>query len=222
MRRIFDFVDRLTDRIGYWHGTYILLASSSIMGVISGWLSTSVEWISQFGVFGWWVAALLGALVTALFCLAIATVRYAWIHASSRREWAERVDDFNPLDKDFKNKRIKIQDLMHPISKRISGKRFYDCELIGPANVFLHKDIDLFKNGFFECSFVVLWPDADGRLGTTNAVILDNIEFHGGAIWGATILVPPSLVGDLKESGANFVTLTGDQELDNRWQPSSE
>lgn len=192
------------------------------MGMITGWLSSGIDLINQFGFFGWWISGLCGALLTALVLSALAWARYAWVHARTRQRWEERVDGFNPLDRDFKSKRLLVSDLMHPLSRRIEGKRLYDCELIGPANIFLFRDISFHGTSFVDCVVIVLWPERDGNLHTGNAVIMEKSEMHGGAVWGATLLIPPQLVPTFKAMGANFATLTGDQEIDSRWNLGNE
>jgi uncharacterized membrane protein YeaQ/YmgE (transglycosylase-associated protein family) len=207
--RIHRFLDRLESRLALWS----VIGGSSVVGVITGWLSRGVELIDQFGWFGWWVAGLLGALVTALFLLSLAWMHYAWVHARTRQKWSEQVDDFNPLDDDFRTKRMKIYDLMHPLSKRITGKRLYDCELIGPANVFLFQDSRFYRVGFMDCTVVVLWPDATGRLFPGNSVVVERTEMHGGSIWGATLLIPPHSLVPFLRWGRNSRRLPEIQRL---------
>lgn len=215
MQKIFRFIDRLTDRIAYWHGTYWILASSSAMGVITGWLSTGVTWISQFGFFGWWLAGLLGALVTAMFLMIIAWVRYAWVHASAKNKWANQVDDFNPLDKEFQRRRLKIADLAEPITNSIRGKRFIDCDMVGPANIFLWNNINI--NGFelVDCTVVVLCPDKNGGLHPGNAVRFSSIEMYNCRLFGVTVMIPPQLVHVFQDTGVTFASFTGRPEIDN-------
>lgn len=216
--RINRFLDRIESRIALWG----VLGGSSVVGLITGLLSRGVDLINQFGLFGWWVAGLCGALLAALFFLALMWGRYAWVSVRTRQRWEERVSDFNPLEKDFQNKRMRVYDLMHPLSKKITGKRLYDCELIGPANIFLLRDISLFKTDFVDCVVVVLWPEDDGQIRPGNSVVVENTEMHGGAIWGCTLLITPQLVPTFKEMGAKFTTLTGDSDIDSQWRQGSE
>jgi hypothetical protein len=154
------------------------------------------------------------SLLTGLFMLSLAWMRYAWVHARARQKWADQTDDFNPLERDFRNKRMRLFDLMHPLTKRIDNKRIYDCELLGPANLFLYRNFKMDGITFFDCTAVVLWPEADGRVHTGDAVILENGEMHGGAIFNTTILIPPHMVKDFKGTGIPFATLTGDPDID--------
>jgi len=93
--KIHRLLDRLESRIALWG----IIGGSSVVGLITGWVSRGIEVIDQFGLFGWWVVGLLGALIAALFFLALAWMHYAWVHARSRRSWEKEVHNFNPLER---------------------------------------------------------------------------------------------------------------------------
>jgi hypothetical protein len=216
-----DRINRLLDRIESRIALWTVLGGGSAVGLITGWLSSGVDLINQFGWFGWWVAALCGAFIAALIVLALVWVRYAWVYATTRRKWQEQVDTFNPLDRDFRAMRMRAHDLMHPITKTISGKRLYDCELIGPVNLFFYRDLLFNGVSFSDCNVVALWPDETGSLFPGNSTIVEKTEMHGGSIFGATIMIPPQMVAEMKAMGAVFSTLTGDPEIDARWRPET-
>jgi hypothetical protein len=58
-------IQKLFDRVERRITLVVTLGGSGVMGVITGWLSTGVDWINQFGWFGWWLAFMVGALLTA-------------------------------------------------------------------------------------------------------------------------------------------------------------
>jgi hypothetical protein len=214
MRKPFGIIDRFVDRIGYWYGAYGMFAGGSVMGLTAGWIASYSTWMEKFGAIGWFMTGLMAFLLFSLAALCIASVRHRWIAASAARRWSEKVDTFNPLDRDFQRKRLKFHDLASPMGRRITGKRIRDCELIGPANVFIYRDIELQSNNFVDCIFVVLWPDAKGMLLTGDAVILEATKIDDSVIFGATIMIPPQLVPTFREMGVTFATLSGDQEHD--------
>ena len=83
LRTMFKHLDKLVDRVGYWYGTIALIAGTSAMGVITGWISTGVDGINQYGWFGWWIASLTGASLTALVLGCASWARYSWLHSQA-------------------------------------------------------------------------------------------------------------------------------------------
>lgn len=124
-------------------------------------------------------------------------------------KWQERVDTTNPLSPEFHTKRIGWLDIAHPISRRIENKRFIDCEILGPANIVLVRDVQLDSVTFIDCDFVVVKPKAF----VSNVVALENVKVIGGSIWRTTILLPAEAVPMVKPF-AKFITKTGDAEID--------
>lgn len=210
--RIQKFIDRAESRLSLW----LAIGGSSVMGLFTGWLSSGVAWINQFGWFGWWLSGLLGALLTATLLMALSWARYAWVRAGVQQKWAQNVDAFNPLDVEHRSKRIRILELMHPITKHIENKRLYDCELIGPANIFMYQHCMFNRIEFYDCVAVAIQADNSGRIFPGEAVVLKNLEIHGGTIFGATLYVPPQFVQMIADIGVPFITFTGVKKIDDR------
>ena len=81
--------------------------------------------------------------------------------------------------------------MAHPLTKKVEGKRLYDCELIGPANIFAYRDTLLNNITFFDCTFIVLWPDKIGKVYPGNAILFDKVEMHGGTIYNGLCCTNP-------------------------------
>jgi len=177
------------------------------MGVITGWLSGGVEWISQFGWFGWWISFLIGTLLSALCLAALAWMWSLWSNTRARRKWSQQTDQINPLDPEFTRRRIKLIDLANPLSRRIVRKKFIDCELMGPANLVVIGASSFNAVAFQNCDIVVLRED--GQI--ANVIGLEQVDVLGGSIWQCTLFIRPALVPAFKEMGGNFITATGDE-----------
>ena len=208
LEKLQKLLDRAESRISLWailNGSGVLTAAG-----VTGWLSSAVEWISAYGAFGWWCAALAGALAAALVLLAVAWGRYAWIRGRTLHKWKNIVDNFNPMEDEFNKQRIRLADIANPFTMRISGKRFVNCDLIGPANIIIMSHNNLFHIGFIDCDIIV------GRHGAIfkNAIGLENCTLVGGRIYGATIIIPNNLVHKFHNFGGIFGTLTGFPEFD--------
>lgn len=111
---------------------------------------------------------------------------------------------------------------MHPVTRRISGKRFINCELVGPANlILLASRSDAFTisgAGFLDCDIVVLKDEVR----VFNAIGFEDCTILGGAIMNCTICVFKPVVPIFSALNANFISLTGDQEIDSRLPLSTE
>lgn len=190
-------------------------------GAVMLYLATITEWLRALGPAGIGGVAILTMLLT---WLAIAGGQLLRSKARVRREeafalqkWKDQVDTINPLAATFNNQRIKISDLAHPVSNSISGKRFTDCELIGPSNLVFLGSGEVIGVTFSNCDIVVL---KSGKINLHNAIRFDNNRLYGGHIWNCTLIIPPSMMQIIKDMGASAITLTGDQELDSP-KPSS-
>lgn len=182
----------------------------SLSGWISHWAATQTIWIAQRGPYAIWLATLSGAILAALLILASAWARYAYMKGSAIQHWRERVDSINPLDREFNKRRINISDLASPIDRRVISKRFIECELMGPANiVFLGsmlKDI-----GFINCDTCVV---PFSNIAVKNVLAFQSVEILGGRIANCTVFIPPAMVAEFAAMGAQFITFTGDESID--------
>lgn len=214
-KNLFNRLDKNIDRFGYWIGAYALFAGSTVMGVMAGWIASYSVWMEQFGAIGWLITGLIAFLISALGALLIAQVRLQWITASATRHWQDKVDYINPLDKEFNKVRLRLDDIAHPMYRRIANKKIYGCEIIGPASVFLHKNVIIAHNSVHGCSVVVLRQHNNGNVYPGGAFILEDVSIIHSDIDRITFFVTPDMVDVLKDAGLTFSTLTGDQYLDN-------
>lgn len=214
---MWDKAQALLDRAESRLSLIIMIAGTGIFGGITGYLSTGVDFIYQrLGIFGFWIFAMLGALTfLAIYALyGFGRERMAVAHAT--RYWKESTQHINPLDSEFNKKRINIHDLAHPATNKIKSKRLIDCELFGPANIFLSHGCHLNGIVFSECDFVVTKQD----LKMINAIILEDVSLIGGSIYRSVIIIHPSILG-LLESNLKpyYISSTGIPDIDQRQPP---
>ena len=129
-------------RISFWvlnqAGLVATLSGCSIIAVlaaVSGYLAKHTAWIASHGPIAWWGVTLAAACVGLLLIIGVAHLRYKWVMASAVNKWKENVHNINPLDEEFKQKRIAVSDLVAPFTSVIEGKTFIECEIIGPAAI---------------------------------------------------------------------------------------
>ena len=139
-------------------------------------------------------------------------MRYLWIRAGATRKWKYQVHDINPLAKEFHKQRIKLFDLAHPITKTISGKRIIDCEIMGPANLFMRGRGRISDATLNNCDIVVV--QSHKAVPINNVIAIEDTDIIGGGIWGCTIFIPMTMLSVFRNMGADFITLTGDPAID--------
>lgn len=190
-----------------------MLVPAGVGAVILGYLSMSVGWINKYGAFGWATTGLLAFVLISAGLALVGYGRHRWEMAKASRKWATDVDAINPLDNEFHKKRIKLADLRHPVRRQIEGKKFTDCQLMGPTNLFLSHNMNLTNAAFLNCDLILTKNKAQ----IFNVTELTNCEIIGGEIVEATIYVHPSVFQSFKDMpGVRFVNQTEDVEVDAR------
>ena len=203
-----------------WAVTQITSNWTALVAVVStSGLMTALAWMTD------WTRALgpvgIGAvtLVTGAFiwCAVVwiqsqlAKIRERKAKTGALVDWQQRVDYVNPLAAEFHKARIKLNDLKNPVTGAITGKRFVDCELLGPANVVSKQSSMMFVN-LMNCDTVVVRPAKDLHL--FNVILLEDCQIINGSIMNCTLFIGRKEVKTFAEMGAGFVTLTGVPEID--------
>lgn len=194
------WLDRTESRISL--ASFIWMGSGMItLGGIGAYVGILTSWINAYGAFGWLCSALFLMFSSALLVLLIAHVRLKWNTASATRKWQEEVSYINPLETEFSKKRINIQDLAHPITNKISDKKFTNCQLIGPANIIFSGGQGMMYNTeFINCELVVM-KDRIPNLQYENFVFLDKCSIVGGEVINCVLFIPLAKLNDFKNMG---------------------
>jgi hypothetical protein len=176
--------------VGQWCWDKISpLVLPGIMAVVIGFLASGVHWVNQFGHFGWAVAAL-GAFFVSSAALALLAKAKMWrTMAKDRTRLSSDSSPFDPMDDIFQNKRIKITDLVNPYDQVVMNKKFINCELIGPANIFIVFTNAKFANNNFDKSDAV--EIRDNAL-PMNAIAFGNCDFEKCRFFKVTMLFQTS------------------------------
>ena len=226
LKKLHQWAERFATYNTIWQA--VGLGGVMTIGGIGAWLAHATGWISAYGPYAWLLAGLLAAIGAATVMLLVAFARYRWNEGAALTHWAETVDGVNPLDKEFSNKRIRIADLAHPVSKSIVGKVFRDCELVGPAILCFRGQPQkrnappgsaYFKGvSFVNCDLVVLRKAT--FVPTYNAIFIDDITVIGGEIMNCLIIMTEQTAKSFTSMpgmlGAGWLTLSGDPEFDEK------
>lgn len=208
--RLQKLLDRIESRAALWG----VIGGSSVVAVVTGYLSRTVTWINDnLGAFGWWVAALLGALLFAVIFLLIAWARAKLVTVKAVRRWEQQSDEVNPLATEFSQKRIKLSDLANPLVPVIESKRFTDCELLGPANIAVRGSFSAYGAALVDCDIVCVRDNVPLH----NVLWMKDTDIVRGKVVRCTFFVPQAAMQSFAQiPGMHAITLTGDAELDSR------
>lgn len=167
------------------------------------YLSQKVAAISQYGVFGWCCVALGSFVLLSAGGLAFSAARLKWVQTRLIKEWPKFDDSINPLESKFSDKRIKISSLAHPITRKIFGKIFTECELVGPADVLMVGKNDFNGVRFLNCNVIPC------KAGVTifNAVMFSDIHMINGELSSCNLFLSEDVARDFEKNLG--VTLTG-------------
>lgn len=169
------------------------------VGGLTAWAAWAAQIMSSYAPFSWVVAGLGGASIVTLILAAFAWVRLKWAQAMATEKWKENVTAVNPLETTFRSQRIRLADLVSPITREIRGKAFIDCELLGPMNLglFATRPGSGALNGvtFSQSDFVAC---GEGAM-ALNAIALVDCTVLGGTIHEVTLYIPETHAAELAQ-----------------------
>ena len=135
-------------------------------------------------------------LIIALAYLALAYGRSYLAMARQSEFFLRRADAVNPLESTFEKRRINIQDFFNPFGAFHENKTFIDCELIGPAVIYLEDSNMTIRE--FGCDYVVI--NKENKPDT--AIFFKNATIKHCKLFNLTILISENGIerlGDLAE-----------------------
>lgn len=153
-----------------WIGdrAFALIASTAGAGVM-GYLAKATGWIAAYGPIAWGAIGLVTFAVVYLLLIngrrVLARARLDRAAAMISERAAEHAT-VNPLGSDFRHQRIRLIDLYTPFGLPITDRNFVDCDLIGPAVVWLSPNTVFRRNTFHNVEYVKInastaqqWPN---------------------------------------------------------------
>lgn len=132
-------IDRFFSKLEWrWSLANMLWGTGAIASAtLPAWAVRTLEVFSEYSPLSWVLAGFAGL---AIYCLCFLT--FAWAHAINvRARFNDRSMNsggfVDPLAKVYERERIFLNDFCLPTNPYIRDKLFIDCEIIGPANLFL-------------------------------------------------------------------------------------
>jgi len=97
---------------------------------VTAWAAAAAQIFSAYAPLSWVVAGFAGAFVWTMIRLLWSIAQRVRVRVRYDAAFLARGGNFNPLDLTFERKRIYLNPL-------VENKTFIDCDLIGPANIYL-------------------------------------------------------------------------------------
>jgi hypothetical protein len=219
MERIRKAIDWL--KSAYW--VWTVLFPSIAAALATGMIAAAADWLNRYGAVAWWGASLLAlcslCLVGSLLIIAVAYFRERTARQAAIKKWSEKVTSFNPAAPEFNGQRIYIEDLVNPVTGFIENKTITNCELFGPANLYLLNHFKFGVNELFETDVIAIRPDVP----VFNAIGLLNVKILNCKFYKCSLLVAPQYLDMVMNQmrGSISISKTGINEYDSRVPPKA-
>ena len=136
-------VNRLLSGIE-WRWSLGTLVSSKLIPTTSfalpAWATWASRMFSDYAPLSWVIAGFSGLLVYAACVAMHGFGRHRTVRSRYDEKFLSGTGGVDPLSKVFEGKRIFLNDFILPSNPLVNGKTFVDCEIVGPANIYLDHD----------------------------------------------------------------------------------
>ncbi|MBX3561029.1 MAG: hypothetical protein KF780_04360 [Sphingomonas sp.] len=194
MRDMREMLDRWLARVGSIAGLWTLVPPAVVAG-LSAYLASGVSRMQALGPFGWLSAGLIALLVYAGVTALFARAKLWRIEARHQSRLMGDSSPFDPMDTVYRDKRLFLRDLA-PLGRReVKGKKFINCEIIGPGNAVLdirsgdNRPFPTMKdNWFYDVNFIQIDLNQEGGRTLHNVVFFPDCDFEGCSLYTMNLL----------------------------------
>jgi hypothetical protein len=184
---IFDkWFGRFANGLAFWPFVF-----PTGVGALIAYFSTGVSWIAALGPFGWVSSGLVGFFLVSAGLAMTGRSRLYRVEAKIRERISGDSSPFDPMVKVFQNKRLYLRDLAPLGRKRVLGKKFIDCEIIGPGTAIIGLDTNpqKYRSVMKECNtFDVDCIEIDPSTESALAIGFWDCDFEGCNFYHMTLL----------------------------------
>ena len=185
--RLYDtWSNRVTTTAALW-----TIIPAGVLGVLSGWASTSLEWFDQFGWFGVLWAGLIAFFVSSAALALLGRTRLWRVESRIRERLNGDSTPFDPMASVYQDKQLFLRDLAPAGRQFVAGKKFINCEIIGPGTAKLltrsteHKPWPVMSNNFMHYTDIV---ESNPEAGPENAIFFPDCSFQDCHFFNLTLL----------------------------------
>lgn len=175
--------------------------------MLSGWASSGVTWIAQYGFFGALWAGLSAFLISSVGLALLGRTRLWRVEARIRERLSGDSSPFDPMASVYENKRLFMRDLAPAGRNFVNGKTFINCEIIGPGTAKLltrsseHKPWPVLRENLM---FYTDCIETDPASVPQNAIFFPDCNFHNCRFFNLTLMF------DVREDGPGWNWITRD------------
>ncbi|KAJ01818.1 hypothetical protein [Sulfitobacter mediterraneus] len=157
---------------------------------LPAWATRATGVFADYGPLSWVIAGFTGLI---LYALAVALYGYGMRHSVRSRydaKFMRASGGVDPLAKVFEGKRIFLNDFALPSHPIVDGKNFVDCEIVGPANIYLEDNNNIKSTNYSSVDAVAL----SGERVFSNGYLFRNCTFVNCTFHRVTLFIKPEEV----------------------------
>lgn len=162
----------------------IMLVTAMSSAALPAWAVWTGQFFVEYSPLSWVVAGFAGVFVFAIISAFLAWALQRRVRAKYDKAIFEKTGFIDPMATTFENKRIHLSNFVLPSDLFIEGKTFVNCEIIGPANLFLRDNNNVKGQREPLCDAVTL--DDGARF--HNGITVSNCTFIGCSFRRVTII----------------------------------
>lgn len=151
---------------------------------LPAWAVWTGQFFIQYSPLSWVIAGFAGAFVFSVIYAIFAWALQRRIRTKYDKASFEETGFIDPMATTFENKRIHLSNFVLPSDLFIEGKTFVNCEIIGPANLFLRDRNNVTNLREPPCDAVAL----DEGVSFHNGITVSNCSFIQCSFRRITIL----------------------------------
>ena len=163
---------------------------------LPAWAAKATGVFSEYAPLSWVVSGFAGLLIYAVVVFIYGTGQQRSVRSRYDSKFMQETGGVDPLAKVFEGKRIYLNDFILPSSPFVNGKNFVDCEIVGPANIYLEVGNNIGELQDSKIDAVALAP---GVL-FSNGYTFRHCSFRGCTFHTVTLFLSPMEAHTLRES----------------------
>jgi hypothetical protein len=185
LNKVLDWLGKFVNAYTAWTVGFPIIA-----GLISAYLSNSVSSIKALGPWGWLMAGITVSLAAAAILALIARAQLWRVEAKFKELLSGDSSKFDSMQQLFQDKRVFLRDLVPPGGRIIKGRKFINCEIIGPGNMIVMLKLDkqsypTFKdNTYHNVDFIQI----DENKQSNTAIYFYDCDFDGCNFYSVNLL----------------------------------
>lgn len=193
-----------------WRLSLLLIIVPAIGSfALPAWAVRATSAFERHAPFSWVAAGFLGFLLFAAGYALISWARAKWVRAKYDHSLYKRTGFVDPMAATFENKRIFLSDFVLPSDPYIFGKTFINCEIIGPANLFLRGNYQVNEQRLPAVDAVAL----NGDKLFHNGITVENCTFRACSFKRITLMMLPHEYGQYRSlDWLNWISRPSDEQ----------